>query len=221
MPLIRPGHKKVKRIQRRGTSRGYEPSSLGGVLKQLLVSQVRVDILKLFLLRPAVSYHVREITRRVGTEINAVRRELGNLVSIGMLQSSPQKNRIYYQLRKDFPLLYEVLGLIIKEEGIGKSLVKGRGVGDVKFAFVSIPFLLGRVAGSQDIDLLVVGRAPLRKISDVVKEEEKHRGQEINYAVLSEREFEELKKRRDPTIINALLQPKVVLTSGSENYLTL
>lgn len=221
MPLIRPGHKKVKRIQRRGASHGYEPSSLGGALKQLLVSQVRVDILKLFLLRPAVSYHVREITRRVGTEINAVRRELGNLVSLGMLQSSPQKNRIYYQLRKDFPLLYEVLGLIIKEEGIGKALIKGRGAGDVKFAFVSIPFLLGRVAGSQDIDLLVVGRAPLRKISDVVKEEEKHRGQEINYAVLSEREFEELKKRRDPTIINALLQPKVVLTSGSENYLTL
>ncbi len=220
MPLIRPGRKTAKRAPRRA-ARSSGPTSLGGALKQLFVSQVRVNILKLFLLRPAVSYHVREITRRVGTEINAVRRELANLVSLGMLQSSPQKNRIYYQIRRDFPFLDEVLGLVVKEEGIGKSIIKGRGAGEVKFAFVSIPFLLGRVAETQDIDLLVVGRVPLRKIGDIVKEEEKHRGQEINYAVLSEKEFEELKKRRDPTIINALLQPKVVLTSGAESYLAL
>ncbi len=190
-------------------------------MKQLFVSQVRVEILKLFLLRPAVSYHVREIARRVGTEINAVRRELANLASLGMLQSSAQKNRVYYQLRRDFPFLHEILGLIVKEEGLGKSLAGPRSGGEVKFAFVSIPFLLGRVAGPQDVDLLIVGRVPLRKVTDIVKEEEKHRGQEINYAVLSEREFEELKKRRDPTILNALLQPKVVLTPGAERYLSL
>lgn len=190
-------------------------------MKQLFVSQVRVDILKLFLLRPAISYHVREITRRVGTEINAVRRELANLSNLGMLQSSAQKNRVYYQLRHDFPFLDEVLGLVVKEEGIGKALVGGRNADEIKFAFVSTPFLLGRVASSQDIDLLIVGRVPLRKISDVIKEEEKHRGQEINYAVLSEKEFEELKKRRDPTIMNALLQPKVVLTTGAAKYLAL
>jgi len=221
MPLIRPGRKTRKAVRRRTARSSQSRPSLGGALKQLFVSQVRVDILKLFLLRPAVSYHVREITRRVGTEINAVRRELANLANLGMLQSSPQKNRIYYQLRHDFPFLHEVLGLVVKEEGIGKALVGGRGGEEIKFAFVSIPFLLGRVAGSQDIDLLIVGRVPLRKISDVVKEEEKHRGQEINYAVLSEKEFGELKKRRDPTIINALLQPKVVLTTGAENYLAL
>ena len=88
-------------------------------------------------------------------------------------------------------------------------------------SFVSIPFLLGRAAGPEDIDILVVGRIPISKISGIVKEEEKHRGNEINYAVLSEKEFGELKKRRDPLIINALLQPKVVLTVGSENYLSL
>lgn len=221
MPLIRP-ERNIRKTARRRTARGSQSHpSLGGALKQLFVSQARVEILKLFLLRPTVSYHVREITRRVGTEINAVRRELANLTNLGMLQSSPQKNRIYYQLRHDFPFLPEVLGLVVKEEGIGKALMGGRGGEEIKFAFVSIPFLLGRVAGAQDIDLLIVGRVPLRKISDIIKEEEKHRGQEINYAVLSEKEFGELKKRRDPMVINALLQPKVVLTAGAEGYLTL
>lgn len=219
MALIKPG-RKLKRAVRRARSGSRGVVSAAGTLKKLFVSQVRVDILKLFLLRPAVSYHVREITRQVGTEINAVRRELANLTGLGMLQPNAQKNRIYYQLRHDFPLLGEVLGLVVKEEGLGKALV-GRTNRDVKFAFVSIPFLLGRAAGPEEIDILIVGRIPMTKVSGIVKEEEKHRGSEINYAVLSEKEFEELKKRRDPLIINALLQPKVVLTTGAENYLSL
>jgi len=42
-----------------------------------------------------------------------------------------------------------------------------------------------------------------------------------SWEIKFEKEFGELKKRRDPTIINALLQPKVVLTTGAENYLAL
>ncbi|MDP1710536.1 MAG: hypothetical protein Q8L46_01180 [candidate division WWE3 bacterium] len=220
MPLIKPG-RKIKRSPQRTAHGVPRAASTKGTLKRLFVSQVRVDILKLFLLRPAISYHVREITRRVGTEINAVRRELANLAGLGMLQSTPQKNRLYYRVRHDFPLLGEILGLLVKEEGIGKALMGGPGSGEVKFAFVSIPFLLGRKAGPEEIDLMVVGRITLKKVGDVVREEEKHRGHEINYAVLSEKEFAELKKRRDPLIINALLQPKVVLTVGAENYLKL
>jgi len=220
LPLIKPG-RKVARSARRIREGAIRAVATAGSLKRLFVSQARIDILKLFLLRPAISYHVREITRRVGTEINAVRRELENLKELGMLQSASQKNRLYYALRRDFPLLGEVLGLVVKEEGLGKALTRERGLGEVKFAFISIPFLLGRKAGEKDIDLMVVGRIPLKKVSEIVKEEEKHRGHEINYAVLSEKEFEELKKRRDPLIINALLQPKVVLTAGAESYLTL
>lgn len=196
-------------------------STVGGVLKQLFVSQVRVDILKLFLLRPGAKHHVREITRRVGTEINAVRRELDNLVSLGLLERSPHKNRLNYFLRRDFTYLDEVLGMVVKEEGIGRALISGRGVGEIKFAFLSIPFLCGRVPGPKDIDLLVVGRVSTQKITDLVREEEKRRGQEINYAVLSEKQFGELKKRRDPLILEALLQPRVILTPEAGNYLSL
>ncbi|GMR19296.1 MAG: hypothetical protein BMS9Abin34_428 [Patescibacteria group bacterium] len=218
MPLIKPGQTK-RRARKKAVAKTSESSS-GRALKQLFISQVRVDILKLFLLHPGAKYHVRGITRRVGAEINAVRRELENMVGLSLLTRSPYKNRLIYSLRQDFPYLNEVLGMVVKEEGLGRMLAFGRGMGEVKFAFVSIPFLLGRVAGPKDIDILVVGRVPLRRISELVKEEEKRRQQEINYAVLSEKEFTELKKRRDPLIFGALLQPKVILTPGAQNYLT-
>jgi len=218
MALIKPGS--AARRTRKAVTRTPMEASSKGDLKRLFVSQVRLDILKLFLLKSAVKYHVREITRQVGAEINAVRRELDNLLTIGLLERTPQKNRLVYTLKKEYPHLIEVLGLLVKDEGLGKAL-GGRGVGDVKFAFISVPFLLGRVATPNDIDILMVGSVQMRRVGEIVKAEEKRRGQEINYAVLSEREFNELKKRRDPLILSALLQPKVILTPNSHEYLSL
>jgi len=218
VPLIKPGEKgrfKVKKVLR--TGRVVVP----GLLKNLFVSQVRVDILKLFLLHPGIEYHVREITRRVSAEINAVRRELENLESLGLLKKNPRKNRLYYLIKEDFPLFNEVLGLVVKEEGVGKALVKGKGLGEVKLAFLSIPYLKGRVAAPSEIDLLIVGRVSSKKIAKLVKDEEKRRGQEINYTILSEGEFEALKKRRDPFLLSAIFQPKIILTPGAERYLVI
>jgi len=192
-----------------------------GALKNLFVSKVRVEMLKLFLLNPGAKFHVRGISRRVGAEINAVRRELDNLLRLGLLKREAFKNRLNYFPHEHFPYYDEVLGMVVKEAGLGKALTQGRGMRDLKFAFLSIPFLRGRVAGPNDIDLLIVGRVPMRRVADLVKEEEKRRGQEINYAVLTESEFEALKKRRDPLIFAALLQPKVLLTPGAERYFTL
>lgn len=213
MPLVKPGAR--KQTKRKGLVGVATP------LKGLFVSQARVDILKLFLLHPGARYHVRGITRRVNTEINAVRRELENLVSLGLLMKTPQKNRLYYSVRKEFPFLNELLGMLVKEEGIGRALTRGRKLGDVKLACLSIPYLKGRVAGSDEIDLLIVGRVSSRKIAKLVKTEEKRRGQEINYTILSESDFEALKKRRDPFLLSAIFQPKAILTPDAEKYLAI
>lgn len=220
MPLIKPGKANTKKKMGRRKARA-STTSPEGALKDLFVSQVRVDMLKLFMLNPKAKFHVRAITRKVGAEINAVRRELENLVKLGLLAREQFKNRLNYFPHEHFPFFDEVLGMVVKEEGLGKALISSRGIGELKFGFVSVPFLRGRVAGPNDIDLLLVGRLSMRKVSDLVEEEEKRRGQEINYAVLTEGEFEALKKRRDPLIIGALLQPKVLLTQGSESYLAL
>ena len=190
-------------------------------LKDLFVSQVRVDILKLFLLNPGAEYHVRGITRKVETEINAVRRELENLLDLGLLRKTPRKNRLYYSVKSGFAYFNEVLGLVVKDEGIGKSLIRGRSLGDVKFALISIPYLKGRVAGPNDIDLLIVGRVASTKIAKLVKAEEKRRNQEINYSILTESEFKALKKRRDPFLLSAIFQPKIILTPEPEEYLVI
>lgn len=216
--LIKPsggGVVKKKSVAKAGKSGGVK------LLKSLFVSQVRVDILKLFLLHPGISYHVRGIARKIEAEINAVRRELANLSAVGLLKKTPQKNRLYYSVKQEFPLLNELLGMVVKEDGLGKAFSRGRTLGDVKLAFISIPYLKGRVAEPDEIDLLVVGRVSSTKVAKLVGAEEKKRGHEVNYTVLTEGEFGALKKRRDPFLVSAIFQPKVILTPGAEEYLAL
>ena len=83
-------------------------------------------MLRLFLLESDMErgVHVREITRKVGTEINAVRRELDRLMAIKMLKREERGNRVYYVLRDDFPLKAELLGLLIKEDGFASQIIK-------------------------------------------------------------------------------------------------
>ena len=76
------------------------------------------------------------------------------------------------------------------------------------------------MAGPNDVDLLIVGRAFPNKIADLVKKEEKRRGHEINYSILSESDFAALKKRRDAFLLSAIFQPKVILTPHPEQYLS-
>jgi hypothetical protein len=49
------------------------------LLEDLIISRVRVKVLTLFLSHPGTIFHVRDIVRKVGEEINAVRRELAHM----------------------------------------------------------------------------------------------------------------------------------------------
>lgn len=217
LPSVKEKVAKVQKSKRRKDT-ALSQKKEKSILSDLLVSQVRVELLKLFKLNPGVEYHVRGITRKVGTEINAVRRELANFEKLGLVAKRKLKNKVLYKLTGDgFPYFDEVLGMVVKEAGFGKTLEKK--IGGMKFAFISVPFLKGRVPGPEEVDILVVGRVNLPRIGRLVKDEEERIGREINYAVLSERDFGILKKRRDPFILNALLQPKIILTSGAEEYL--
>ena len=59
------------------------------MLEELVISEVRVDMLKFLLTQPDESYHVRALVRALDTEINAVRRELDRLHGIGLLRKRP------------------------------------------------------------------------------------------------------------------------------------
>ena len=85
------------------------------MLQDLFISKVRVDILKLLLLNPGKSFHVRGIVRAVEVEINAIRRELARLEGISLVVKRQSGNRIYYTANTSHLYYPELVSLLAKE----------------------------------------------------------------------------------------------------------
>lgn len=187
------------------------------MLKDLIVSRVRVKILELFLNSPGKMYHVREIVRRVSEEINAVRRELMHLEKSGLLTKEPRANRLFYYFRKDYPLYYDLLALIVKTTGLGGSIIKNKTkLGKIKFAMFSGKYVRKLAPNTENVDLLLVGQVVLPELVVLIRQEEAKLGRELNYTAMTEEEFSFRKKRRDPFIIEILGGGRTMIIGDEE-----
>ena len=176
----------------------------------------------LFLGLPGQSYHVREIVRRVGEEINAVRRELARLEKTGFLESEWRANRRYYSVKGDFIFLPEFLSMVNKSIGLGGAIIANRSkLGKIKYAMLSGSFIQGQPYTQNDIDIFVVGTIVLPELSVIIKEEEARRNREINFTPMTEEEFNFRKNRRDPFVMNILAKSRVMLIGNEDDLVKL
>jgi hypothetical protein len=187
------------------------------MLSDLIVSRVRVKILQLFFLSPNSMFHVREIVRRTDEEINAVRRELAHLEKAGLLSKEQRANRLFYLLRKDYALYYDLMELMVKATGMAGDLIKARQkLGKIKFIMMSGKFARDIPRSANEVDLLVVGRVVLPEINQIIHAEEIRREREINYTVMSEEEFLFRKRRRDPFVLEILSGSRIMIIGDEE-----
>lgn len=188
------------------------------ILEDIIISRVRVKILSLFLGSPGTMFFVRDIVRKIGEEINAVRRELAHMEKAGMVSKEQRANRLFYSFRKDYPLYYELIELVGKTTSLGWDILKHKAkLGKIKYAMLSGRFLRGLPKrGLHDVDLLIVGTVVLPELGQIVKLEEARRGGELNYTVMTEEEFLFRKRRRDPFVLSILTGSRTMLIGDEE-----
>lgn len=190
------------------------------MFSDLITSKSRVKLLEVFLTNPSEMYHVRELVRRTGDEINAVRRELAHLEKKGILEKEPRANRIYYSLSKNYPFHHDLLRLGAKTVGLGADMLKNRAkLGRIKYAMFSGKFVRRIKTEPDQVNLLLVGTVVLPELTLLVRAEEKKLNTEINYTVMSEEEFDFRKKRRDPFILSILSGSRIMLIGDEESML--
>ena len=165
------------------------------MIDSLFGSKTRVKLLHLFLNNPEKSFYVREITRMIDEQINSVRRELANMVSVGIVQQDAIDNKLYYSVNEDYPYIKPLAAIFSDkntEVGMGAassvswkdSLGRMRGL---RLAIISGKLVVG---SSSAVDLLLVGDdMSAVTIKNLVKKIEKDRKIEINYAVISYDDF--------------------------------
>lgn len=188
-------------------------------LVDFMISKVRVKMIHLFFRNPNQLYYVRQITREIDEEINAVRRELERMTSAGMLKSEQRGNRLYYFLNKQYDFYPELLRLAVKSSGLGFEIKKHRkAIGNPKYVTFSGKFAQYRARGRDEVDILLVGEIKMQELQPLIQAEEKLRGHEINYTVMTTEEFEFRKTRRDP-FVNEILTSGRIMIIGDEDAL--
>jgi len=189
------------------------------MLKDLFVSEVRINILRLMLTHPDEQFHVRAIVRAVDAEINAVRRELAKLEDMGLLRKRQSGNRLYYKVDTSHIYYSELLAIVSKSEGVGELILKNaKDLGTIKFAVLSTAFLRGRKSTVLDVDLFLVGDIDLEVIKRIISMAERDMGLEINYSVMTEEDFTFRKRKNDHFISKVLTQSRTMLIGDEEEF---
>jgi len=185
----------------------------------IITSKVRIKILELFFSNLKELYHVRGIVREIDEEINAVRRELTKLEKDGVLRKEPRGNRVYYSVRTEHPFFGDLVSMVAKTTGLGKSIIDNKNkIGKISFIMFSGKFVREKNRKrDEDVDILVVGDIVLPELASIIRVEESKRSREINYTVMSRDEFDFRKKRRDPFLLGILSESRIMVVGDEED----
>jgi len=188
-------------------------------LKDFMISRVRVKMMELFFINPDEMYYVRQITRKINEEINAVRRELDKMLGYGLLRSEQRGNRLYYYLNKRYFYFQELQQMVVKSTGLGKKIVKlRRKLGTLETVMFSGRFVRRLAPRQNEVDVLVIGEVVLAELEALIKQEEKRLDREIRVAVFVKKEFDFRKTRRDPFIMDVLYGSRVMIIGSEEEF---
>lgn len=198
------------------------------MVEQLFGSKTRVKLLQLFYSNPNRSFYVREITRKIDEQINSVRRELANLLSVGIISSDNTNNRLYYEVNQKYEhydAFHSIFGggTMKRKKGAKSAKVEEsteetddlRVLGKVDLALLTGQFTRDETAG---IDLLVVGDVNARAMEKYVAELEAKESKEIRYAVMGTDTFRYRRQINDRFITKVMEAKKQILTD-KENLL--
>jgi predicted nucleotidyltransferase len=189
------------------------------MLKYLITSKAKRNILKLFITNPDKSFYTREIAKLTGEPLSAVRRELGYLETAGLLRSRRNGNLKYYSVVKEFPFFPELKRIIYGTIGIGDYLSQAfSGPDQVELAFIYGSVASNTEKSSSDIDLFVVGDIDYDRLHELVIEAETDIGRTINFTLISRKEFNERVDRGEPFVKRIMAEEKIVLKGTPDDY---
>lgn len=186
------------------------------MVEQLFGSKTRVKLLQLFYSNPNRSFYVREITRKIDEQINSVRRELSNLLNVGIIVSENTENKLYYEVNQKYEFyepLQQIFGGGVKKRRKAVAADETpeqddefKALGKVELVVYTGQFTRDERAG---IDILFVGNVNTNAVDKFIGELEQREGKELRYAVMKPDDFRyrmQIKDRFASGIIEAKKQ---------------
>lgn len=199
------------------------------MIDALFGSKTRIKLLHLFLNNPGKAFYVREITRLVDEQINSVRRELSNLLEVGVITNTSSDNKLYYEVNQLYEY-YLPFRTIFGDPKAAKTPTTSFAPRDEdeaawqaivrKLSGLRVAIAAGVLVknSASPIDLMLVGDLSPKRVDEAVKEAEKLAGKEVRFSTIRYDEFYYRLSVHD-RFIQSILTNKHVVLLDTDNIL--
>lgn len=185
-----------------------------------LTTRVKQRVLSATLLHPERSWYLHELARHLRIPASSVQHELRLFASAGILTRKVDGNRVYYQADRGSPIFRALSEVLRKTSGLAdvvRDALKPLG-GKLDVAFIYGSVAAGEEKASSDVDLMIIGRAPLSEMAGLLRGAEDEAGRSINPTVYTTQEF--LKKTKGGHhFLTSVLEKELLFVYGTADDL--
>jgi predicted nucleotidyltransferase len=182
-----------------------------------LRSKARNRLLAYYFANPTARLHLRDLAERLNIDPSNLSKELGRLEREGLFRSEVSGRQKYFQLNREYPLFAEVRSIVSKTIGasslIAQSLKKIEGIEE---AYLYGSFASNQQDAASDIDVLVIGTPRDEVLAEAMRKIERQLGREVSYTVLTRKEFDSRRSRKDAFLENVWHNKRVPLIGPDE-----
>ena len=182
-----------------------------------LRSKARQRLLAYYFANPTARLHLRDLAQRLDIDPANLSKELRRLETEGLFRSEVSGRQKYFQLNREYPLFAEVRSIVSKTIGasslIAQSLKKIQGVEE---AYLYGSFASNQQDAASDIDVLVIGTPRSEVLAEAMGKIERQLGREVSYTVLTRKEFDSRRTRKDAFLENVWHNKRVPLIGPNE-----
>jgi len=186
------------------------------MLEKILKSKAETKVLGVVLFSDGL--HLREIARRAGVSPYEAKRELDNLLGIGVLEKKPIGGQVHFYLKSACPFITELKGLYMKTDGIFAIIKKHLFKLGLKYAVVYGSTAKGEFQEKSDVDLLLIGDVDEFELDAIMLKIQKETGREVNYILWKESELRKKIKEKGAFINSVIKNPKIMIIGDEHEF---
>jgi predicted nucleotidyltransferase len=163
-----------------------------------LHSETRRRLLRYYFTNPTARHHVRDLAHQLDVDPSNLSKELRRLESEGLFTSEIHGRQKYLRLNRNYPLLAEVRRIVEKTIGATSLLAESlQRIDGIEEAYLYGSFARNQQDVASDMDVVVIGSPKGNILAEAVRALERQLGREINYTVLTRKEFDSRRARKD------------------------
>lgn len=174
------------------------------MLADLFTSNTRAEIMRILFDGEVREYYLRDIEKKTHIQINSLQKEVKHLLSIDLIKSRKDGNRIYYKANISHPIYSDLVSIVEKTIGIVAILKDKLSDPKIECAFIFGSIAKNKEKAASDIDLIIIGDLGMRALTKLLSGLQEKLGREINPHIYTKEEFKKRISAKDHFITSVL-----------------